>query len=130
MDDFNGTFCKNGTFPVVSAVSNCFKRSFGMNNIRSTPSTTITTETSTLTTRALGNDSKLIQTSKPFINKTKRPVIVMKPNDYDKTIFDFDEHDWLMLNKKYSSFAAEHSKCNYLIVLGLGLVNLLWKTLY
>ena len=103
-----------------------------MNNIRSTASTTIATETSTLTTtHALGNDSKLIQTPKPsFINKTKHPVIVMKPNDYDKTIFDFDEHDWLMLNKKYSSFAAGHRQCNCLIVLGLGLVNLLWKTLY
>ena len=26
MDDFNGKFCKNGSFPVIRAVSDCFKK--------------------------------------------------------------------------------------------------------
>ena len=26
MDDFNGKFCKNGSFPVIRAVSECFKK--------------------------------------------------------------------------------------------------------
>ena len=39
MDDFSGKFCNNGSFPVIRAVSDCFKKAM----IKTTTTTTITT---------------------------------------------------------------------------------------
>lgn len=39
MDDFNGKFCKNGSFPVIRAVRDCFKKAM----VKTTTTTTTTT---------------------------------------------------------------------------------------
>lgn len=47
MDDFNGKFCKNGSFPVIRAVRDCFKKAM----IKTTTTTTTTSTKKSKTTR-------------------------------------------------------------------------------
>lgn len=92
MDDFNGTFCNEGPFPVVSAVSQCFKDA-------------MTSTTTTTTTRTTTKPSSVFD---PFDynNPPKRPVleVFIQGDLMDKNnIFDYDDGDWLMLNGMMSS---------------------------
>jgi hypothetical protein len=40
MDDFNGKFCNNGSYPIIRSVSDCFKESSRLTATTSTTSTT------------------------------------------------------------------------------------------
>ncbi|CAF0784700.1 unnamed protein product [Brachionus calyciflorus] len=54
MDDFSGNFCKNGSFPVIKAVRDCFKKAM----IKTTTTTTTTTTTRKTTIPNINKDNK------------------------------------------------------------------------
>lgn len=92
MDDFNGTFCNEGPFPVVSAVSECFKKK----PIKTTPIPPTTTEELNL----------YVPGELDYDNLPKKPVmeILIQGNLLDKnSIFDYDDGDWFMLNGMMNS---------------------------
>ncbi len=73
MDDFNGSFCNEGPFPVVSAVSKCFKNAM---------TTTTTTSTSTTTSKKL---TTVLDSFESIYDPPKRPVnVIIQGNLIDK----------------------------------------------
>ena len=110
MDDFNGTFCNEGRFPVVSAVSECFKKK---------PITTTTVKATSTKELDLYMPGEL-----DYGNLPKKPImeILIQGNLLDKnSIFDYNDGDWLMLNGMMNSSASSLSFSVYLIA-GFGLI--------
>jgi hypothetical protein len=84
MDDFNGKFCKNGTFPIIRSVSDCFKGAVPT-TVEQQTSTTTTEEDeewSTTTTRMRSRSSRIRRTT----TTTTRSL-----NDEDEQYADAEE---------------------------------------
>jgi chitinase len=62
MDDFSGKFCKNGTFPVIRALKQCF------DTPPTTTTTTTTTRTITSTLVSLTTEVEYSQTTSGALN--------------------------------------------------------------
>ena len=77
MDDFKGKFCNNGSFPVIRAVSDCFKK-------KRYQITTLTTPP-TVTTKPKRDDDSLL------LSKDILTTDIM--DALDSPIYDNDVHD-------------------------------------
>ena len=97
MDDFNGKFCKNGSFPVIRAVSDCFKKKVNpsclkcseMKNcfncfklkLKKQKRTTTTSTTSTSTVTSIESDDNAV--SRNILNATTESIDINNFPDYE-----------------------------------------------
>jgi hypothetical protein len=73
MDDFNGKFCKNGSFPVIRSVKNCFDKE-----------ATKTTTTKKMATAIAANDGAKPTDDTSFpVDEFDSALSQTTPNDYD-----------------------------------------------
>lgn len=73
MDDFNGKFCKNGSFPVIRSVKNCFDKE-----------AIKTTTTKKMATAIAANDgAKPTDDTSAPIDEFDSALSQPTPNDYD-----------------------------------------------
>lgn len=73
MDDFNGKFCKNGSFPVIRSVRNCFDKADAK----------ITT-TKKLATAIAANDGTKPSEETMLTDEFDSALSQTPPNDYDQ----------------------------------------------
>lgn len=86
MDDFNGKFCKNGSFPVVRVLSDCLKakRIIGTTSIEDKKTTIVKISTKTTKT------TKKVETTSLASVSSMEPNITSIFDLYDEpSIFDF-----------------------------------------
>ncbi len=87
MDDFNGKFCKNGTFPIIRSVSDCFKGSMKTTTVEVETTTITITEEPTTTTTTRRKYSKT--------SKARRTTTTRNPDiEYEEVEFTDDDLEY------------------------------------
>lgn len=84
MDDFSGRFCNEGVFPVISAVSSCFKAAM-------TTTTTTTTTTSTTATYVFEEFDVNDPPRRPVVNVILQGNLMDKGSIFGKPACSFVE---------------------------------------